>query len=271
MINYEEKYPICGALKSPDDDRDYTMGQIVMKAVRLPEKHIVQVPAIIADQKNVASCCACTLAQIKHCQEYQETGDTNMFSAAYIYANRKDTDYQGEGMFPREALSNLVEYGTCYNEDFPWYATYEYAQTKDLYSSNKNVLDKKAKPYRASSYYRLNTLEDVKTALYVTNQYVQICYDVYKCLYHPNSATGIVEYNEEKRGKCYGGHSMTCVAYDDTKRCLGIVNSWNIDYGVGIEGVANGGCVWIPYEYEFGEAWCVIDAKTEKEIIRNYQ
>lgn len=266
--NFEELYPVCGALKSPDDDRDYQIQSLIMKAVKFPEKYIVPIPAIIANQKEVGSCVACTLAQIKHCQEKKELNDDEMFSAAYIYGNRKEDDWQESGMFPRQALQNLVEYGMCHQKDFPGYDTYEYEQTRELYLANKKELDKKAKPYRISSYYRLNDLDDIKLALYTVG-YVQICYDVYKCLYYPDK-DGMINYNPLLKGKCFGGHSMTVCAYDDERGALGIINSWDKDYGVGIDGIADGGCIWIPYEYPFSEAWCAIDAKTEKELMKEY-
>ena len=269
MKNYEELYSVGGVLKSPDDPRDYKIDSLIMKAVRLPEKYTVPVPAIIADQKEIGSCVGCTLAQIKHCQEKKEMNDDEMFSAAYIYANRKENDFQGSGMYPRQALQNLVEYGMCHQKDFPGYDTYEYEQVRELYLANKKELDKKAKPYRTSSYYRLNGLDDIKLALYTVG-YVQICYDVYKCLYYPDKETGLIKYNPLLKGRSFGGHSMTVCAYDDTIGALGIINSWSDSYGVGIDGVADGGCIWIPYNYNFMEAWCIIDAKTEKELLKEY-
>jgi len=265
-MNYEQEYSQCGALNSPKDDRDYTLNQIIMKAIFLPKEYIVPVPAIIMDQKRCSSCVPCTLAQIKHSQELEELGDTEMFSAAYIYSNRKDDDYQGSGMYPREALQNLVEYGICHQKDFPGYDTYEYDELRSQYISQKEKLDKIAKPYRIASYYRLNDLDDIKLALYTVG-YVQICYDVYKCLYYPDK-NGFIKYNKLIRGKNYGGHSMTCVGYSDKKQALAIINSWGKDYGTAIEGVADGGCIWIPYDYEFSESWAVVDATTQKELLR---
>lgn len=265
-MDYEKEYSFCGALPSPVDERDYQLNSLIMKAIKLPEEYIVQIPAIIADQKNVGSCVACTIAQIKHSQEYEELGDTDMFSAAYIYANRKDTDYQGSGMYPREALQNLVEDGICHQKDFPGYDSYEYDVLKARYISQKDNLDKIAKPYRIASYYRLNDLEDIKTALYTVG-YCQICYPVYKCLYNPDK-NGFIKYNKLSRGKNYGGHSMTCVGYSDKKQALAIVNSWGKDYGTSIEEVADGGCIWIPYDYEFTESWAVVDATTQKELLK---
>ena len=265
-MNYEEKYPVCGALESPYDERDYQLNSLIMKAVRLPDEYIVPIPAIIADQQSSGTCVSCSLAQIKHSQELEELGDGRMFSAAYIYSNRKDTDYQGSGMYPREALQNLVEYGICHEDDFHGYDTYEYEELHRQYLENKQILDRKAKPYRIASYYRLNDVEEVKTALY-TIGYINACYPVYKCLYKPNTE-GYVEYNKLLRGKNYGGHAMTVCGWSDKKQALAVINSWGKEYGTGIEGIADGGCIWIPYDYEFTEAWAVVDATTEKELLK---
>lgn len=268
MKDFEQLYAAGGALESPFDERDYQLDTLVQKAVNLPPASICKYPPIIANQQSVGCCVGCTLAQIKHFQEYKEIGDESMFSAAYIYANRKEDDYQGSGMYPREALQNLVEYGMCHNKDFPYYAEYEYEDAKQAYSLCKKELDKKAKPYRIASYYRLNDLEDIKIALY-TIGYCQICYPVYKCFYEPDEK-GMINYNPFLKGKNYGGHSVTCAGYDDEKQALLIVNSWGEDYGVSVTDFAFGGCIWVPYDYPFTEAWAVIDAKTEKELINEY-
>ena len=35
MIDYKEKYKICGALPSPKDDRDYPINMLIAKAPKL--------------------------------------------------------------------------------------------------------------------------------------------------------------------------------------------------------------------------------------------
>lgn len=272
MELFEELYLAGGALPSPDDERDYQLDSLIMKAVLLPDKYIVPVPAIIADQGKIGCCVAATQAQIKHCQEYSELGDKRMFSAAYVYANRTDEDFQGSGMYPREACQHMVESGTCYEEDFPGYNQYEYDDIHSMFLDNKKKLDRLAKPYRASSYYRLNNIDDIKMALYTSESYVQVCYPIYKNFYYPDE-NGYIDYKHNSiiRGKNYGGHSVTCCGYDDEKQALCIINSWGKNYGVGVDGVADGGCVWVSYEYPISEAWAIIDAKTEKEIIEAYQ
>lgn len=265
-------YKVGGALPSPDDERDYKLDSLIMKTVLLPNKYTVEIPAIIADQKNTGCCVAATLAQIKHCQEFKEINDSEMFSAAYIYSNRNDNDYCGSGMYPREALQHLVESGTCHNKDFPDYNICEFEEMKERYIQKKSKLDRLAKPYRASSYYRLSDIEDIKMALYTSNTYVQICYPIYKSFYMPDE-NGFINYESNilLRGKNYGGHSVTVCAYDDDRKALGIINSWGIDYGVGIKGISDGGCVWVSYDYPFTEAWACIDATTQKELIQEYQ
>lgn len=265
MNKFEKNYPVGGAFKSLNDSRDYQLDKLVAKSVRLPSKYTVSVPAIIADQKEVGSCVACSLAQIKHCQEYIENSNNNMFSAGFIYANRNEDDYQGSGMFPRDAIKHLCEDGTCYEQYFPGYDKYEYPEIKNMLD-DKSYIRLLAKPFKTASYYRLNTLEDIKTALYTTGCYVEICYDVYKCLYYPDK-NGMIKYHPFFKGKNYGGHSMVVCAYDDDKKALGIINSWSEDFGVGIKDVAKGGCIWIPYNYPFSEAWAIIDAKTESELL----
>ena len=99
-----------GAIKDTYDPRDYIYevpsgaGDSYPVAYQL-EKFPVK------NQGAIQSCVAHSIALIKEIQEYYETGKRLVFSVGWIYGYRLSSQYQGAGMMPREALSNLRTYG----------------------------------------------------------------------------------------------------------------------------------------------------------------
>ena len=252
---------MSGYIPSPIDERDYKINRLVKNAPHLPDTYLTKVPLKIFDQEDSNMCVGCAIATMKHVIESRQTGDNEPFSPAYIYANRRHDDYQGEGMVPREALKNLQNYGICHLYYFP--GNYTYFNAQKYYALAKPRLDEKARPYRISSYYRLNSTSDIKTAIY-TLGCAMVAYDVYECLFNPRS-DGVVEYNENTRGECQGGHQMLAIGYNEIGFI--VVNSWSTDYGIGNEELGiDGGLVIIPYDYKPTESWAVVDDITEKEV-----
>lgn len=254
-----EEYKLNGYKPSPIDERDYNLKQLVRCAIKLPECYRNSAHIQILDQGNTSMCVGCALAQAKYIIEQSQTNDSNMFSPAYIYANRKESDWQGEGMIPRQALKGLKDNGVCHLHDYVGF--YDYQQAKNIYTKRKDELDKKAYPYRISSYYRLNNINDIKEAIYTTG-FALVAYDVYKSLYQPVNGDVIYEPNDTEN---LGGHQMIAIGYDDNRNggSLIVVNSWGKEYG-------NRGICYIPYDYKPTEAWAMVDSITEQYIEDNY-
>jgi hypothetical protein len=96
--------------------------------------------------------------------EYEQSNNRKYFSPSYIYGNREDFGYMGEGMYPREALSQLKKSGTCFYEDFPGF--YDVGTAVVTYRKRKAELDPLAKPFRISSYYAVKGENNIKNAIY---------------------------------------------------------------------------------------------------------
>lgn len=257
MIDYKELYSVCGAKPSLKDDRDYNLNKIIPKSVKPPRQFRINVDKdSILNQGNVGCCVACSLALTRHLKEKEQSNDSELFSPMYIYGNREKEDCQDEGMFPREALRTLKNFGVCHKSDFDGYE--EYPKTKKAYYNNKTKLDQLAFPNRISSYYRLNTNYDIMTAL-VELGAVTICVAVYECLYYP-TVDNVVNYNKDTCGDIYGYHEMTITGYDMDKDIWIVANSWGSDYG-------EFGSVYIPMDYPIEEAWATVDEITEKKFI----
>ena len=259
MINYKEKYKICGALPSPKDDRDYPINMLIAKAPKLPHYFRTNVGQPILDQGNVGCCVAETLVTIKWIQEHMQNNTEDRYSAMMIYGNRDITkDYVGSGMHPREALKHLKDTGVCKEEYYD--GLFEYEEAINKYYSNKTSLDAHAYPYRISSYYRLNSKLDIMQAL-VTTGCVQVCIPVYESLYFPDK-NGNVKYVEGQEN--FGGHSVSCIGYDIDNHVWIIQNSWGESYG-------DNGVIYLDMDYPITEAWAIVDEITEQDIIEKYK
>lgn len=244
-----------GAVPSPEDTRDYKLDQLVAAAPKLDRIFVNPVNAPVFDQGQTSECVACSLALCKYHIEYRQTGDTQKFSPNYIYGNRGQSTNNGEGLIPREALSTLVDFGVPHYSDDEGFMNYPQALL--YYNNNKELLDKNAHPYRITSYYRLNTLDEMKQAIALTGA-ITAMFPVYDCLYEADS-NGQIKYNANKSNHNYGYHEMTLVGWNDDLKAFDDQNSWGISWG------KNGHCN-LPYNYPIIEAWCFVDNIIEKKI-----
>ena len=254
-----------GYIPSPQDDRDYDISRLVKSAPILPASYVTKVPLHIFDQGDSSMCVGCSIANLKRIIEYKQTGDTDDFSPAYIYGNRRVDDYRGEGLVPRQALKTLQDFGICHLKFFP--GNYSYTSAAKYYSLQKIRLDAVAYPYRISSYYRLNNIHDIKTAIFTLGGAL-LAYDVYNCLMEPGE-DGVIKYDPNNLGENLGGHQMLAVGWNQTGFI--VVNSWSNDYGIGFEELnTEGGVIIIPYSYMPTEAWAVVDEVLEQSVMERY-
>lgn len=227
---------IDSCLPSPPDARDYTVKTVALAEAPIPEEYICKDMKII-NQGAIGSCVAHACATAMGYGELK-SGMTSAhdFSRGYIYGNRKATDYQGEGMYVRQALKQLNHCGDCEVEDFPYNEVYP--QVKARIDKDKERLAKLAKDFKIVNYFRCYTKEEVQRAL-LNQGAVVISITLY------SSFTGdcpLPTAEDEKRG----GHAMCVVGWDKTGWI--IQNSWGRGWG-------NKGFLHLPYEYPVDEFW----------------
>ncbi len=240
-----------GFIPSPKDDRDYKLSELISCSARLPEEYIN--PLVneieIVDQGSSLECVACSLAYLRYLTEYEQSNNRKRFSPSYIYANRSEDMYNGEGMIPREALKTLTNYGICHYADFSGF--YDVGTAMRIYKSRSAELDAKAHPFRTSSYYAVEGENEIKTAVMNLGG-VMVGYSVYDCMYSPDE-DGKIHFSV--RTKDYGNHMLTIVGWNDYGWiCL---NSWGREYG-------KDGICCVPYEYPISEAWAIVDEVKER-------
>ena len=234
-----------GAIPSPQDPRDYTVAMIAKAPAQIPESFCLPNLPEIYDQNGYGMCCAFATASIKEWQEYKERGARVRYSPGFIYANRKDGDYTGEGMQPREGLKNLCSDGVCSFDDMPTMGDYP---TCYAYLSQHPEVRPKATPQKIASYVRAYTDAEIKTAIMATGP-VLVVIAVYDSFYQAG-ADGVVPpvgLNESIKGY----HAMYIVGW--RKNDWITPNSWGKTWG------DNGKC-YLPFGYKgITEVWGITD------------
>lgn len=231
-----KKYFTDGCQPSPPDERDYSPAMVCLAGTLLPEEYLCTGMKVL-NQGSVGSCVAhaCSTA-LGYGEKKSGMNNAHDFSRGYIYGNRKDSDYQGEGMYLRQALKQLNHCGDCEYTDFPYNETYP--QVKSRISAQKEALAAKAEPYKILNYFRCYTNEEVKRAL-LNQGSVVISIPVYSSF---AADCPIPKSTDTLKG----GHAMCVIGWDKTGWI--IQNSWSSTWG-------KKGTMHLPYEYPIYEFW----------------
>jgi C1A family cysteine protease len=245
-----------GAIPSPPDDRDYPLSRLTPVKAEFPEEFCLLMPEI-KDQGYVGSCVAHSLAYCREITESKQSGE-NKFSVGFIYANRLSTDYQGSGMYPREALSQLLKCGDVPYNDFP--INEEYNIVKTAIEAHKAELMEKALPYKITAYARLSLDNEIKTALMELGP-VTIMIPVYNSFFFC-PATGMLQMPGATES-IQGYHQITIVGWKKVspyeERWV-VLNSWGSNWG-------DKGKCYMPFNYPIEEKWSM----TDKEVKQVYK
>jgi C1A family cysteine protease len=211
------------------DQRDYNFEQLNLnqvKAVLPPSTDLRATCSAVEDQGQLGSCTANALAGALEFLEDKDKLPMVRRSRLYIYWNERflqGTVRSDSGATLREGISTLLAYGSCPESEWP-------------YNINQFTVKPNAgcytvgKTHVIQSYYRINTMTDMKTCLAAGYPFV-FGFTVYESFESDQVAqTGIVPMpgpNEQ----ALGGHAVMCVGYNDaTKRWL-IRNSWGAGWG----------------------------------------
>lgn len=225
-----------GCLPSPLDERDYTLDTLSLSAGDLPEEFLVKGMTIL-NQGTIGSCVAHACATSMGYGELK-TGKVvaHDFSRGYIYGNRNEDDYQGEGMYIRQALKQLNHCGDCELIDFPYNETYP--QVKLRIQQRKEELAKKAESFKILNYFRCYSEKEVKIAL-MNQGAVILSIPLY------SSFSGKCPLPKET-DQYKGNHAMCLIGWN--KDGWIIQNSWGKSWG-------EKGLLYLPYDYPVNEFW----------------
>jgi C1A family cysteine protease len=160
----------------------------------------------VKNQGAVSSCVAHSVALVMEFYNKKQHGQDIPMSVGYIYGNRVSSSYRGKGMYTREAIKDACAEGNVPYQDFPF--NEEVPKIFEMVEREKEQLAPKALPYRFTSYVKVNTEQEIKTALY--NGYPVIF--AIKWYKDAKVKNGVLTTNKEKES---GAHCMVIYGWDE--------------------------------------------------------
>lgn len=219
-----------GAIPSPPDIRDYILAVPNIDISTLPKTYL-NPPAAIKHQGTHSTCVAYTLASLIEFHNFKESKNYARFSTDFIYGCRVDSDYFGEGMYLRDGLKVIQKYGDV--EYFLLPGNTNVPQACDKVNSSFEKLKTFAYPNRISTYYKINSLDELKYALYHDGPVAA------GMKWYSNSEVnkdGVYIFNSTSSPF---GHAVLIVGWDEEN--IIVQNSWGTNFG-------KNGLFYVPFD-----------------------
>jgi len=167
-------------------------------------------------------------------------------SRLFVYYNARLLDNvvdEDVGAYTRDGIKAVNKYGVCSEQLWP-YLVYKFSHAPNINSYND------ARTRTIKKYYRIGNIEDMVDALnadcpVVTSMNV---YDSFDDLEYSNNYILPMPTSNEN---LIGGHAVTFVGYDLTKKLFLARNSFGEDWCMG-------GYFWVPFDYaekDFMDSW----------------
>lgn len=234
-------------LKSPYDARDYK----IKAGTEFPEAFSLDIQVPVKNQGSKPTCTAHALSSAVEYHHQRQHGDYEEFSTEFIYGTREKDYYVGDGMVIRDGLTTLLKYGDVFRSDCP--GNNDYEEAMERVSADINELKELAYPHRISGYFRINTADELKTALM---QYGVVVVSMY--MYKDDKLVKDI-YTYPANAKKRGAHCVFIYGWNE-KGWL-VQNSWGKFYGWD-------GRFIIPFNFTFNEMWGIVDDIEEWELIK---
>ncbi len=230
-----------GCVLSSFDARDYTLNQKVCAAQSLPESYECTLTPLVRNQRSVSSCTAHAMCSILE----QHADPREILSTNFIYGIRKELfNSQGEGMSLRDACKIAQNYGDMTDDDCPGNDEVPNCYEKAEKAFNDATKLETAGKYRISKYFKCNSKEDIKYALY--NYGPVLASMKWYSTYHANM-DGVLD--ADKSGSS-GYHAIMIYGY--TPDGFWCQNSYGRSWG-------KGGRFFVPNSLGFREAIGIVD------------
>ena len=234
-----------GCFKSKTDVRDYQYCNVRNTNNQLPKKFLLKTLPV-RDQGNAGTCVGMSLGIIQEADAMvRYNKEANRLSPLYIYSEAKAVDgLKGEGTDIKTALSVLTKKGICEETLYP------YSDSDDIINLNfpkkTTKATSNAELYKTVGYAQINTIQELKTAIYNDNGAV-LGVLVTESFYETGK-DGVIDI---PNGVIYGMHAIPAIGWDDNKvmtvngttytGCIIIQNSWGLEWG-------DKGIGYIPYD-----------------------
>lgn len=215
-----EEYGL-GAIPSPKDIRDYKLNAAAIQTIKKFPSTFRLTHTEIKNQGDQLTCVAHTLASLIEYYNLRDTKNDYKFSTDFIYGCRTDQDYLGEGMYLRDGLKIIQKYGDVLYTQLPGNTNVPTARQKVFANFDDLVIQ--ASPNRISTYYKIQTLNELKYAL-MNDGPVPALMKLFKDA--EVKSDGMYNYiSKEIRGY----HAVLIIGWDENN--LIIQNSWGQAWG----------------------------------------
>jgi len=233
-----------GWLPDLPDHRDKTYSVLYKVTPPVPLPQIVDLRSTdspIFDQGQLGSCTGNALAgALQFIEKKVEEKDKVSYmtlSRLFIYYSERaieNTINSDSGAAIRDGIKALATLGSCSENCWPY-------DISKFTNQPYHACYVSAAKHKISSYYRLNTLDDMRHCLSSGYPFV-FGFSVYDSFESENVATtGIVPMPQSDE-QLLGGHAVTAIGYNDTDKRFIVRNSWGTSWG-------QNGYFTIPYEY----------------------
>ena len=223
------------------DDRDKKYRHVArIEPKDLPKRVDLRVNCSpVVDQGELGSCTANAIASgLREYIMIRDGHDLVRLSRLFVYYYERQlegTVYEDAGASLRDGMKIIAEMGSCPESIDP------YLINKFTESPSPQEIEA-AKQFKLTEYRRIDDLTEMKEALAAGDPVVFgiMIYDSFETT--QVARTGIVPLPNIKKEKCYGGHAVCAVGYDDIKGHVIVRNSWGEKWG-------DKGYFYLPYAF----------------------
>jgi len=236
LLPRNQKY---GWIPDLPDQRDFFYRDLLTLGLTPAQKEVDLRPLCspVEDQGTLGSCTAHALTGNLEFLKQKTIKKFMQFSRLFLYYNERVIEHTtgtDSGASLRDGIKTLKKLGDCREDLWPY--------DGDQFTSkpSRSAYDD-AQKYQITSYYRLQTLEELKHTLQSGFPFV-FGFAVYESFESSKTTqTGIVSM-PGKSERLLGGHAVLAVGYDDAKKWIIVRNSWGVEWG-------DRGYFYMPYSY----------------------
>jgi len=238
--------------RQPKDSRDLRSVRHLSAPVSLPSNFELDKQIPIYDQLNIGSCTANSACACFRFETAQVQGDFRFEpSRLFQYYNARllqGWENEDSGAYIRDAFKAMNKYGLALEKTWPY-------KPSDFAVKPSSVAYTEGLENATVKYAAVNQNESEIKQTLISGAAVSFGFNVYDSFFGSwDSSTGVMPIPKKTEG-LQGGHAVTIVGYDDSKKCFLIQNSWGTDWGLN-------GKFWMPYSFllnanECDDFWCI--------------